>query len=661
MNSSETLARITRAVLASRVDQMIAVLKVGFASTTLLFIATPSSAQSDDTLRLLPRSGESVTLDPNGFLFNPRWLNGARLPDIEKRCGFRAETGALEVRRLVVTKEGPCLSERERTTVSLNEASGTLILGTVCQTSDRIGKIRGHVNWVPMTATGLLQFETYSGDPPLDGDININVATVDDFALTEGNHALDGAFAPRRALHTESYYQETLGRLHASRAGWWNALRYAMKDSKRMHNLVDERFAIITGLYGVDGVHRFQAELHPVFGMAILISSDPVRGEQWALMVRNQGNEGDCSSGQHVMHTLSDLEQGPIHGDHQDQDYVVDLGWWAQASDATVALDSSWSSHSGHAPAYVADATGGHLYIVLNHPRPAAGKNDFLFLGTIWVKWTSQSAGTSTERLQKWMPTGLRPKLTDVGAAEDGKLVRSIRTDRVSAVPLSPPPRLSALRTVRTEVRAEPNLPVASHQRAGDECRLSDRGGMCQNAVRVALGYSGNIGHSAFIGAYVYPNTWSLDWDNRLAEYLSFFSIMGYRFDFRRDRFRKMPDEFHPVGDVYEGWTTRASMVLSPNTAHIKSWLAITPYTMATVGASFMESPDEREKLERLTWGWGLGAQISLFKNELFVEGQNQLLRSSVREDAFGRKVGGFEGHFALSTGVMFCIWPICR
>jgi hypothetical protein len=632
-----------------------------------ILAATPLAAQND-TLRLLPNPGDHARLDPNGFLFNPKWLNGALRPNIDELCGFRAVTGALEIRRLVTISDRNCLTQRERRIVSLNEASSNLILGLVCQTSDRIGRVRGHVNWVPATATGQLQFEEYSGDPPMDGDININITTVDSFALTSGNHGMKPPFASRKGLHTESYYQETLARLRDRNDGWWHALRGGIKDNARMGELVDGRFAIVTGLYGVDGVHRFQAELHPVFAMAVLLTLDPVaKTEEWALMVRNQGNEGDCGTGRHAMNTLHDGERGTAHGDHVDQDYVVDLGWWSPADGASVAMNSGWSTDGDHPPAYFAQ--GQHLYVVLRHPRPEIGQRDFLFLGTINLTWSSQqTAALSVDRFDAWLPAGHPPiNVSPFKPRKDGPPIKQERPDSLIALPIVPLIRLTTPPATRAEVLAEPNVPFPLHDSVGKDCQRGPDAwkrlitGFCQNAVRVVIGSSRNIGHAWFGSLYIYPNTWSLHWDNGLGEFLSYFSVLGYRLDYRpNDRFRLMPDSVHPVGDVFQGRTIRLSAILSPTTAHINSDLQITPYTIGSLGMSRVKSPAGLRITEPM-WSWGLGMQFNSRGTEFFIEGQHQLLHGKTRKDGFGREIGGFEGHFALSAGILFCVWPLCK
>jgi len=51
---------------------------------------------------------------------------------------------------------------------------------------------------------------------------------------------------------------------------------------------------------GLNGEHDFHTELHPVLALAVDVSHElPDRyGHAWLVLVRNMGNEGECSAGQ---------------------------------------------------------------------------------------------------------------------------------------------------------------------------------------------------------------------------------------------------------------------------------------------------------------------------------------------------------------------------
>jgi hypothetical protein len=58
--------------------------------------------------------------------------------------------------------------------------------------------------------------------------------------------------------------------------------------------MINGRRAIVIGLLGLDSEHGAYTELHPVYGLAIQVNDNP-NDDQWAVMVRNCGDEGFCS------------------------------------------------------------------------------------------------------------------------------------------------------------------------------------------------------------------------------------------------------------------------------------------------------------------------------------------------------------------------------
>lgn len=66
---------------------------------------------------------------------------------------------------------------------------------------------------------------------------------------------------------------------------------------------VNGRYAIVTGLLGLDCAHDCTSELHPVYAMAIRVKDDP-SDEVWEIFVRRRGDEGFCSQHQHILKNL---------------------------------------------------------------------------------------------------------------------------------------------------------------------------------------------------------------------------------------------------------------------------------------------------------------------------------------------------------------------
>jgi hypothetical protein len=140
----------------------------------------------------------------------------------------------------------------------------------------------GHWNVAGATYTGTLTWQDHSGS---DDDYNLNLLTTDNAGLTASN---------TYALMLEFDSDETIDHFHTS---WWSAFHSAVdKGGSYAHAMIDGKEAIAFGVLGLDCVHDCSSELHPVFALAIHVSTDP-NDDVWAFFVRNWGNEGYCSSG----------------------------------------------------------------------------------------------------------------------------------------------------------------------------------------------------------------------------------------------------------------------------------------------------------------------------------------------------------------------------
>jgi hypothetical protein len=87
---------------------------------------------------------------------------------------------------------------------------------------------------------------------------------------------------------------ETVDHFHN---GWWNDFHHAVDQSHdAAADFIKGQPAIAIGILGLDCAHSCGAELHPVYGLAIHLKTDPA-DDVWAIMVRNWGDEGYCSHG----------------------------------------------------------------------------------------------------------------------------------------------------------------------------------------------------------------------------------------------------------------------------------------------------------------------------------------------------------------------------
>lgn len=594
---------------------------------TILAVLTIASCKTlpvgpDVPLHIYAAADGPQRIDPNGFLLNPAWHGGKRLPpDIEEDCRFRVATRLLEQRDLYTTRPG-CLSKEERAIVSLNEATNALGLGVVCVTGGKTGRVRGHVNWFPVTVTGQLIWNSFSGGLG-DHDINIDLVPPDTNAVTSGN-AQFFAYNNRRAYHLESFYDETLGLLKGSYDSFWRALSDVHEDEGAAHGLIDHRFAIITGVYGLDAVHGFHAELHPALAMSILVDTSTVDGklrEEWALMLRNQGGEGDCAEGMLPLLTRS-------ISDHT-QEFSIDLGAWQNAQAPSVKLGPGSQATGGYFPTAHVTQSGGasRVYLRFEYPRPTPAGSSFLFLGTIFVDWPHPDRTTWENRFKPWLP----------GA---GPPMQLARVSTLGAVPPNAGTSLpdGGLPSPQVLVEKTPPWPLPGEAKPLD-CAYVDKSNLlCFSPARwVAASTIADGLYFPVVSRFRYPHSSYFVGESALLTTVNVLYGLGDRWDFRMDRlhpkegtkdFGQEPDSrclspVYPAADARCGGSVRWNPYVSPNTIRLTDWLIIVPYTVGHLGISLIDRP--HETLNHgfgFTTGGGLGFQLQLGRHELFWERQ---------------------------------------
>jgi len=632
----------------------------------------PAQTITDPVLHIYSQSDKAdIPRDPNGFLFNPRWFGsgGHPAPAIERRCRFRVVTSHLERRTLVVT-DHHCLSSDERRLVTLNEPPQTLGLGVVCVTGAKTGLVRGHINWFPITATGQLRWNSFSAGAG-DHDVNTDFLTRVPNATTSGNdRAPLKEFLQQRMYHLEFYSHETLERIPATAPGFWSALKRDLVNKSAAQALVDNRFAIVSGVYGLDGVHGFQAELHPVFAMAVLIKNESLPDtlrEEWAVMVRNLGSEGDCAYG--TLPLLTSEPTSPY------QDFVTDLGKVVGDMPPRARIKESWSSDSAFSPtvetAAVEAGKERHVYLHFAHRRPLPGGKDFTFMGTVVIDW-HPPAGYKTEterfplasgkecprerelvieRLAEWFPNYCHPdpNLSEIpkATAARGDMEQDPTENSGVAAPdplaplpekplqvLTPMPHVQEPRTY-----AEYAWPLRdSVSRCCFESTVSEP--LSLNARRLVVGAGGPTlrRSSPIVGVFLYPHSSHYPGEGGAADFFNSFTYLGYRADLRRDDFYPITkkDTVTHYGPRRSGYALRISPFLSPNTVQLSDNFALMPYTAASIGLSYF-----KEDQFQWTWGWGLGLQAQMQSTDVFVEIQNSI------------RAGGYVNRWTYSTGIL--------
>jgi hypothetical protein len=314
-------------------------------------------SSSGDCIRLAAMDMSAASLDPNGFLEDPKWgwqqLVGTRAPAWQV-CGLNAKSGGMPeddlglCTRQLVQKDTYWACARDKTW----------------------GRIEGHANWptTPVTYHGMLTWDDHGGG---DDDYTLNLSRDDEALFTEDHW-----------LQIEFDSDETIDHFHSP---WWT----------KFHSLVDQEDAqksslgpvvhfagdafggkaeaIVIGLMGLDCVHACDPEIHPVWAMAIRVS--PSRNDDmWAFFVRNWGDEGFCGRGDHKL----------------DQPRSVTFRLPFPNANGVTLLESETMIESNVplAPIVVTpDPDGGGAFVTMQLPDPSAHA---LVSGDLHLKWSTQ-------------------------------------------------------------------------------------------------------------------------------------------------------------------------------------------------------------------------------------------------------------------------------
>lgn len=275
-----------------------------------------------------------------------------------------------------------------------------------------------HGNWGPATVTGAIDFESHSTGT-FSGD--------DDYSWYLDPPNGNGLTATRTTLEPEFNASETINHFSTP---WWQDFHLAVdQGGTGPMTLINGKFAIVSGLYGLDFEHSIHAELHPVYAMAVRIKEDP-SDETWVFFVRRFGNEGFCSSHIHYLDYLPD-NQFVFH---------LPLLWGSAATLSSQDL-SSVSEHPAPDPAVTFVPGQGVLITVAMSENPAARQ---LVHGELHLHW----ANASPARVHARPPIA---RATHPAGKEEGveeyyaELVRTMtpaqQTRLRSIVPESPPAR----------------------------------------------------------------------------------------------------------------------------------------------------------------------------------------------------------------------------
>jgi len=239
------------------------------------------------------------TNDFNGKKQNPIWgyqfTHGMKGPDVSS-IAFTGNVNNFVPGKTSFTADSIYIDPGKSHTVCPPPPS--FIFGSECACNGVNGY--AHVDWYPITYTGEIDWDGYSGcdDGFCDNDLNFTMYRTDSALATK----VDGQ---NTIIKCEFDSKETTYMFMYSDDVWDSLNGYAYGgDDASCQKILGGRYAIVTGLFGVDCVHGCYSELHPVYAICVHLGGDST-SDRWAFIVRNWGNEGYCGTSQHFWRTNS--------------------------------------------------------------------------------------------------------------------------------------------------------------------------------------------------------------------------------------------------------------------------------------------------------------------------------------------------------------------
>ena len=413
----------------------------------------------------------ATDLDASGALINPRFGWETRHddhPNTSVLCaGFPYQSRSDEARGVFLGNP-PCTTDL----TGIDVAAG--FNAVLCRASGPPDKLHGHVNWYPATVAGRVTWAGHS-DWIQKGDDDYS------FRLYPANGGMLTSAYPN-AIDVEFDSQETIDHFGS---GWWRSFQEAVErddgtvaENGAASRIVDDHEAVVTGLAGLSAEHEASSQLHPVYAMALHLSSDATK-DRWAFFARNWGNEGFCSRNQHYwdVSPLSIFIPGPEGATDFtliDQDVKAngDFGIRASFVNAGVLLSFDLGAPESRA---IADGLVSIRWTLPPAPRGAAI--------TMSGRRAASTFGPSIRgRLATNQPNG--------GRAEDLTLTAGLSEDRVSQLrrQLAPPAvarNSRSLQIARAPATVPPPRGRASMRAVLDSAKL-ERENRRANAVCAA-------------------------------------------------------------------------------------------------------------------------------------------------------------------------------
>lgn len=361
---------------------------------------------------------DTLRIDANGLPLNPRW--GTRVDpakvDPARECGIIGVHGSAG-HRSVLLRDFSCFSDAERALLRLYEPDRFVLGGAACSQAVEDGSPSGHLNWYPITLTGTVQYAGSLGGKGGDYDFTLNMATDRPAPATKWNETVKlkkdsvrTSDEVRAMVHLEFDFRETTDLISlTSKSQWWrkfgeNSRTNKKRDRREMTALLGPGRAVVTGLFNLDLVHGGHSEIHPVFGMAILVKEDTAYlpgsrrpatlTQQWVVLARDRGNEGNCAPGGSIPFRLSE-------GANNRSSYRIGLGAPDGASGPPMISNDSWvgkSTSTLDGPAFHWHKDQG-LEIEFGWNRAESTTEQSVTLAEITMTWPMSSDSSRTPDL----------------------------------------------------------------------------------------------------------------------------------------------------------------------------------------------------------------------------------------------------------------------
>ncbi len=318
--------------------------------------------------------------DANGLPLDPRWRRPRS--DGDRACQFW----------YVQSSEQPSLVYRRECSddpITLNQLTRHQVKsgGFSCSQRDAEPHVRGHVNWFEVTQRGRIRWKSFVAA----GDHDLTLWLEADSLVTAGTIRSNRSSRrrvgdPARMIEIEFNGDETVARFDSLVAGapWQPLIRIAQgqpgADEDSADLLLFERPAVVTGILGLDAIHHFQTEIHPVFALAADVSHiDATDDHVWLVLLRNFGDEGECGFGLLPWRSDSAADGRNV--------YFLELPWVLGADSVAVLESSTFGRLYGHpATLDIQTDSGRAVRLAVGLPAPAKDSLAGIY-GTLRLRW----------------------------------------------------------------------------------------------------------------------------------------------------------------------------------------------------------------------------------------------------------------------------------